>query len=249
MRIVAYLPSYNEAENIGDLIDSWIDQVVGLERLGADLTVVGIDDHSTDDTLARMEAAAAARDGVRVIRHPENRGLVGGLNSAIADFLGTYGSDDVLVLMDGDNTHDPKYVFPLLERLNENVDCVIALRYSEESRTVGVSRWRVLVSDIARLYFKLVLRVPGVEDYTCGYRIYTHAALKRLVDRFGDEPLQEQTFACMMELLYKLHLTGTRFDEIGFELRYDRKHGKSKMSLLETTLSSAGAAIRLRREG
>ena len=68
-----------------------------------------------------------------------------------------------------------------------------------------------------------------------------------LVERFGDEPIQERSFACMMELLYKLHLCGATFDEVGFKLRYDKKQGDSKMRVSSTMKNSLGAAIRLRK--
>ena len=50
-----------------------------------------------------------------------------------------------------------------------------------------------------------------------------------------------------MELLYKLYLSGATFSEVGFELRYDKKLGDSKMSVGSTMRNSLSAAWRLRK--
>ena len=100
---------------------------------------------------------------------------------------------------------------------------------------------------MAKIYYSIVLRVPGVKDYTCGYRLYKLDCIKRLKEVFGDDPIQEKSFACMMEFLYKLHLSGTTFDEVGFELRYDKKQGDSKMRVSSTIKNSLFSALRFRK--
>ena len=57
----------------------------------------------------------------------------------------------------------------------------------------------------------------------------------------------EDDLMCLMELLYKFHLCGATFDEVGFKLRYDKKQGDSKMRVSSTMKNSLGAAIRLRK--
>ena len=50
----------------------------------------------------------------------------------------------------------------------------------------------------------------------------------------------------MMEFLYKLHLSGSKFGEVGFELRYDNKLGESKMNVFKTAKDSLATAVKLR---
>ena len=154
-----------------------------------------------------------------------------------------------MVLMDGDNTHDPTYIHAMLKKLlADNKDCVIASRYCNNSKIYGVAKHRELMSDMAKLYYSFVLRVPGVKDYTCGYRIYTYQIIQKLVDKFGAEPVTEKSFACMMELLYKIYLVGGKFGEVGFTLRYDNKQGESKMKVIKTVQKSLFTAVKLRKQ-
>ena len=61
----------------------------------------------------------------------------------------------------------------LLYTSTREKQCVIASRYQPGARAQGPQASRKLFSDGARLYYTLVLHVPGVKDYTCGYRVYT----------------------------------------------------------------------------
>ena len=54
----------------------------------------------------------------------------------------------MLVLMDGDNTHDPKYIHNMLAAILKDNDCVIASRYQNESNIVGLAQNRELMSDL-----------------------------------------------------------------------------------------------------
>ena len=243
-----YLPCYNEQDNIGELVRSWMSHTDSLKDLGYDLSVFCIDDCSTDATKSVIEGLAQEYASVHLVSHEKNMGLVGGLNTAITLFAAKDEDPSYMVLMDGDNTHDPKYIFPMIAKMHEGFDCVIASRYCGESKVIGLARFRILLSDLARYYYKLILRIPGVEDYTCGYRIYSHASITRLVECFGPQPIKETSFACMMEFLYRIHQTGSKCGEVGFQLRYDKKLGSSKMSVLHTMIRSLIVAPRLKRK-
>lgn len=151
-----------------------------------------------------------------------------------------------MCVMDGDNTHKPQYVFAMLSKLDGKVGCVIASRYQRGAETSGVPKIRLLLSDCARLYYTVVLHVPSVRDYTCGYRLYTRGALARASAQYGEKLITQRTFSCMMELLYKLHRSGCQFAEVPFTLCYGDKEGDSKMKVLKTIRDSMVTALRLR---
>ena len=246
-KIFAILPCYNEELNIGVLIDEWNQQKDLLAEKGYELKVVGIDDCSRDRTKTVISEKSRQYENVSLLAHETNKGLCGGLNSAVSYFLENGGMGDLMVLMDGDNTHNPVYVHDMLAKLTaESKDCVIASRYCSASNVVGVAAHREFMSDMAKYYYSMVLQVPNVKDYTCGYRIYTYDIINRLVDEFGKAPVVEKSFACMMELLYKLYIVGARFGETAFELRYDNKKGESKMHVFTTMKNSLVTALRLR---
>ncbi len=248
--LFAFLPCYNEQENIGLLIDGWLEQCEPLAKNGLALKITGIDDCSTDQTASVIREKSERFSNVRLLSHPSNKGLCGGLNSAIEIFLQSGLPGDYMVIMDGDNTHDPVYIHKMIRKIRpmggKNADCVIASRYCPDSQVMGVTTGRKFFSDMARKYYSTVLKVPGVNDYTCGYRLYTYGIIRSLTEQFGRDPVKEQSFACMMELLYKLYLVGATFDEIGFTLRYDRKRGESKMPVFATVMKSLSTAITLR---
>ena len=248
MKIYVFLPCYNEELNITELINAWAKQSSALADLGYELIIYAIDDKSTDSTRQKIEDLLCTKENLRLISHDANKGLNGGLNTAITYFLNEGENNSYMVLMDGDNTHDPKYIYSMIEELQKGFDCVIASRYCTSSDTIGVSKFRVFLSDMARYYYKLMLRVPNVEDYTCGYRIYTYGIIQDVVKNFGIDPVKEKSFACMMEFLYKCYLSGAKFGEVGFKLRYDYKKGDSKMSIIKTMSKSILVALQLRRQ-
>lgn len=246
-KLYVLLPCYNEALNIADLIDDWMAQEKGIKEAGYALMIRPVNDCSTDDTKkVILDMQKKYPENVQLIDHEVNKNLCGVLNTSISFFEKNGKDGDLMCLMDGDNTHDPAYIHAMLKKLVNGCDCVIASRYREGSDVVGLSGIRKFMSDGARLYYTLMLNVPNVRDYTCGYRVYTKQAIDRLVQKFGDEPIKEKTFACMMEFLYKLYLSGARFDEVGFKLRYDKKQGESKMKVGKTMINSLKTALKLR---
>lgn len=246
-KIYAYLPCYNEEQNIEKLIRAWLATEKRLHDRGYALRIVAVDDKSTDHTLSIMRCTEKRYQAVRVIANARNQNLGGVLRIAILDFLSDSSADDLFCFMDGDNTHDPAYIFDLLDAM-KGKDCAIASRYCPGAKVCGVPQHRLLFSYGARMYYSLVLHVPHVRDYTCGYRLYRRAILEKGYRKFGDALVSMKNFSCMMELLYKLHLCGCRFVEVPFVLHYDNKGGGSKMHVAKTTRDSIALALKLRAQ-
>lgn len=245
--VKVFLPCYNEGENIFALIVAWMKEKKQLRNSGYKLHIFAIDDCSVDGTQTEIIKSTKEYADVFLIAHETNKGLNGGLNTAISHFFATGSQDDIMVVMDGDNTHNPSYIHEMLNKMNSGVDCVIASRYAGNASVIGVAKHREFLSDMAKIYYRMVLKIPNVTDYTCGYRIYNYRVIKNLVLRFGNEPVVEKSFACMMELLYKIYLVDGTFAEVGFQLRYDQKKGDSKMRIANTVVKSLTTAINLRR--
>ena len=88
--------------------------------------------------------------------------------------------------------------------------------------------------------------MKNVRDYTCGYRVYKYEIIDKAFSEYGDAFVEKKTFACMMEVLYKLYKLGAVFDEVPFVLRYDNKEGESKMRIMKTIKDSLITALSLR---
>ena len=231
-RVVLALPAYNEAQNLESLVASA--QSV-LAEANPDFKIVVVDDGSTDGTGALIDRM---QDEGRVIavHHPENRGLGGAILTALAEALKLCSDDDdVVVNMDADDTHDPSYIPGMLELIRgREADVVIASRYREGSREVGVPFHRRLLSRGARVVFQVALGLPDVRDYTCGYRAYTARVLRAACAKYGDRLITRKGFACTDELLVHISTVSTRITEVPFVLRYDKKQGRSKLPLFRT---------------
>jgi dolichol-phosphate mannosyltransferase len=245
-KIYAILPCYNEAENIGALITDWLSHQEEFLEKGYELTVIAIDDKSKDETKNIILDFAEKHENVSLIAHEINQNLGGVLKTGFEYFRenGNYG--DVCVVMDGDNTHDPKFSLSMFEKIETTADCVIASRYCNESEVVGVPGVREFLSTGAKWYYKLILGVRNVQDYTCGYRMYTYEMIEKAINVYGESFVERKTFSCMMEVLYKLYKIGCRFEEVGFVLRYDKKEGQSKMRILKTVRDSLVTALKLK---
>lgn len=231
-KIILALPAYNEAENIEPLIE----QAVHIfSEAGLQYEIIVVNDGSTDATAQVLEKLAG-RFGVRPVTHPKNRGLGGAIKTALNEALSqATADDDIVVNMDADNTHDPAYIPAMTAKIwNENYDVVIASRFRGESAEVGVPFGRRLLSRGARMVFQIMLNLPDVRDYTCGYRAYRVSMLRQAHARFGDAIIERDGFACTDELLVNLSQVTRKITEVPFVLRYDKKRGKSKLQLFKT---------------
>lgn len=245
-KILAVLPCYNEENNIEELVKAWLCEKDEFEGRGYDLYILAVDDKSRDGTRQIIEKLAGCNERVSLAAHEENKGLGGAVSTGFKYFLENFLPGDVCFVMDGDNTHDPVFAASMIDRIDAGFDCVIASRYRHGSEVIGVPTYRNYLSVGAKLYYKLLLPVPSVMDYTCGYRAYTYEILQKAYEHYGDDFITQKTFACMMEILYKLHKIGAGFAEVPFVLRYDYKKGESKMRVLNTVKSSVFTAFRLR---
>lgn len=240
------LPCYNEQDNIRILIDKWLIQKSLLYQKGYRLKIIAIDDKSIDNTLNIIKEQAAMHNEIIPVFFNDNKGLGGGLLYGLLCFANESSSEDILIVMDADNTHEPKYSTLMIENIENGYDCVIASRFCNGSKIEGVKGYRNVLTLCAKLYYQSLLRIPNVRDYTCGYRSYSSKIIKKAYSVYNDKLVEEKSFACMMELLYKLFLIDARIKEIPFKLRYDYKIGKSKMKILKTIQSSIITAIKLK---
>jgi dolichol-phosphate mannosyltransferase len=241
--IVVVLPAYNEAEALPPLLRRLHGVSVG--HFGSALSVIVVDDGSSDGT---AEAARAARGGLdlRVVAHPENRGLNEAIRTGLLAALEQVGEDDIVITMDADDTHAPGLISRMTMLVEEGNDVVVASRYAPGGRVLGVPLSRRILSRGASLLFRVLYPVPGVRDYTCGYRAYRAGLLKAAFARWGHEFISEPGFSCMVDILLKLSRLDAVVTEAPLVLRYGRKPGKSKMNVRRTMAQTLSLLARRR---
>lgn len=230
-RVWIGLPAYNEEASIPKLFARFAQELSPHVPV---CRIVLYDDGCTDRT---VEAALAWRDrlDVQIIGRPQNMGLGQGLRSLMAHIAQSGNDDDVLIIMDCDDTHHPHQIAAMLARIDAGNDVVIASRYRPGATVAGVASHRRVLSLGAALLFKLIHPCKGVLDYTCGYRAYRVASIRRALARYGERLVSEPGFAAMVEVLLKLNQMQVRMSEIPLELHYDLKQGPSKMNVAGNT--------------
>ncbi|SDI84184.1 dolichol-phosphate mannosyltransferase [Actinokineospora alba] len=232
------LPAYNEAASLPPLLARLAE--VGRAEL---LTVWVVDDGSSDAT---AEVAAAGVDGldVRLVRHPINLGLGQAVRSGLRAALESAGQDDIVVVMDADDTHDPGVIPLLRAEIAAGADVVICSRFTDGGDDDTAPAFRRLLSRGAATLFRRMLRVDGVHDFTSGFRAYRVTLLERASLHWGERLIEEQGFACMVELLLKLRHCHPVITEVPLKLRYDRKRGPSKLKLRRTIVQYLSLLVR-----
>jgi dolichol-phosphate mannosyltransferase len=240
VRIV--LPAYNEADNLPRLLAA-LQEAMDDNGLGYEVIVV--DDGSGDQTTAIAERSAATVPVV-LVRHANNQGLGAAMRDGLQTALDRAGPRDIVVTMDADDTHAPGLIVQMVRMVGEGYDVVIASRYRAESRVYGVPVLRRVMSRAASLLMRLVFPIRGVRDFTCGYRAYRADVLRRAVERYHGEFVNQDGFQCMVDILLKLRPLHLIFGEVPLLLRYDRKGGKSKMRVAHTARNTLLLLLRRR---
>lgn len=246
--IVVAFPCYNEATNIAGLLDRFIALVnsAAAAQVPVDYQIYLIDDGSSDDT-RKIASTYLNRLPLIIDGFNQNRGLTAAVTRTFEIFsqlARNNNSPTAFVFMDGDNSHDPEVIPALLSKLTKGFDVVVASRFRKGSKVFGVPLFRsFLTYGMAGLYM-FCRHIPGVRDYSCGYRMYSPKIVHQLAQRFGNTLVTEKSFACMVELLVKCHLQGARCSEVPFELHYERKGGGSKMNLIKTIYGSLRVLFR-----
>ncbi len=242
--LIVVLPAFNEALNLSPLLDRIATSLAGTEH-----RVIVVDDGSTDDTAAIASGRSSA--GVVLQQNPRNLGLAEtlkrGLVAAVAQ---AEGADDVIVTMDADNTQPPELIPSMLAAIAAGSDVVIASRYRDGARVRGLSAPRRGLSLGASWLFRAVLPIAGVRDYTCGFRAYRAALLRKAFEQLGpDQLVAERGFSCMVDILLRLRSFDPVASEVPLDLRYDFKRGASKMRVARTVGATLKVLLRHRFAG
>jgi dolichol-phosphate mannosyltransferase len=242
--VIVVLPAYNEEANIGPLLDR-LDE--SLCEANLPYRVIVVDDGSQDAT-AEVLAGCAAWSPIEVLRHDSNQGLGATIRDGLLMAASQAEDRDIVVTMDSDETHTPGLILRMVRSVREGYDVVIASRYREGARVFGVPLHRRWLSFGASLLFRCVFPTPGLRDFTCGYRAYRGAVLKKAFSHYGGALVEGSGFQCMVDILLKLRSLGAIFGEVPLVLRYDLKAGKSKMDVGRTITQTLSLLVRRRLE-
>lgn len=223
---IIVLPAYNEEQSLPALFESIRES---FSQSGGDYRAILVNDGSEDGT-GEVAREYARELPLTVVEHERNQGLGAALRSGLEAALADAADDDAIVTLDADNTHSPQLITQMLDALREDqLDVVTASRFVPGAAEIGLSTRRKVLSRGASFLMRLLFPVRGARDYTCGFRAYRAAILKRGFEHYSGGLIQETGFACMAEVLVKLGRIGARIGEVPMVLRYDLKAGESKL--------------------
>lgn len=215
--ISVVIPTYNEKENIGILIDKIEDVLI---KNGLKGEVVVVDDNSPDGTGDVVKGRNSKYKNVRLIVRNE-RGV------GTAHYLGyKKASGDIIIAMDSDLSHDPTQIPEFIKKIGEGYDIVIGSRHISGSRYEKAAKKTFLKYLTSKIGNILTTNISGVKihDFTNGYR----AIRKEVIDQASYPDSTGNAF--LMEFIVKAHKRGFRVTEIPATFK-DRVAGKSKLKL------------------
>jgi dolichol-phosphate mannosyltransferase len=232
--ILVLLPAFNEEESLPRLMPKLQQTLTGM---GEGFRIVVCNDGSSDSTQAMLEQYAAQMP-VEIIHHKINRGLGESCRDIFERASEIAQAGDVIVRLDCDDTHEPEFIPSIVAKVREGYDVVVASRFAPGGGQIGVNGYRAFISRGANLFMKVFFPIPGLKEYSCGFRGYRAEKIKEAIDFYGNNFIQLKGlgFTCTLEKLIKLKLINAKFGEIPFLLRYDQKQSASKMVSSVTTL-------------
>ncbi len=212
------IPTYNEKENISDIIDAVLAQP-------GDFHILVVDDNSPDGTAEIVRQKMAATSG-RL--HLECRPGKQGLGTAyIHGFRwGLEHGYDYLFEMDADFSHNPEDLPRLMKACREEgADVAVGSRYCRGGKVKDWPFSRIMMSYLASLYVRIITWIP-VHDTTAGFVCYQAKVLRTI----NLDHVRFIGYAFQIEMKYAAWRLGFRIQEVPIVF-IDRLKGKSKMSM------------------
>jgi glycosyltransferase involved in cell wall biosynthesis len=212
-RVLIVIPAWNEAGSIGAVVTEVAGEL-------PDVEVLVVDDGSTDQT-----AALAAAAGAAVARLPYNLGVGGAMRLGYR--YGLRNGYDVVVQLDADGQHDPRYVPKLIDALDD-ADVVIGARFAGEGeyQATGPRKWAMLM--LSAVLSRLAKH--PLTDTTSGFRATGRRATELFADFYPVEYLGDT-----VETLVHALRTGHVVRQVPVAMR-SRQAGTPSHSPLKSTI-------------
>lgn len=205
------IPTYNERENVGVLID----RLIALLEPVTSFEVLVTDDDSPDKTWELVQQRGQADHRIRCIRRFGERGLAPAVIEGFHAAQGKY-----LAVMDADLQHDENLLVPMLEAIKEH-DLVIGSRMAEGG---GMGDWglgRRIVSSVATKLAHWVLH-HSIKDPMSGFFMLRTKLFEQIAHQ-----VDAQGFKILLEIMARA--PEARVTELGYQFGL-RQHGESKLN-------------------
>ena len=208
------IPTYNEINNISELIDRIL-------QIDCQLDILFVDDNSPDGTGNFLSEISGTNKNIHLLSRAGKMGLgtayIEGFNWAIRN------NYDYVLQMDADLSHNPSDIISLLKSV-EDCDLVIGSRYLDGFNVINWPLSRLFLSYGANLYTRILTGLP-LYDSTGGFKCFKIDVLKNI----GLEKVVSEGYSFQIEINYLSWINNYKIKEIPIVFT-DRTVGQSKMS-------------------
>lgn len=211
------VPTYDEAENVGDILSLVLGAVPTAQ-------VLVVDDGSQDGTGDVVAGVAARDDRVHLMRRAGKLGLG---SAYVAGFRwGLERGYDLLVEMDADGSHPADRLPALIEAVVGDADVALAIgsRWVPGGSVVDWPKYREALSRGGNAYARWMLRID-VQDITAGFRVYRADVIAQM----DLDSIDSKGYCFQVDMTLRVHDLGGTIVEVPIRFR-DRLRGVSKMS-------------------
>jgi dolichol-phosphate mannosyltransferase len=213
-KAIIIIPTYNEIENVEDIIKAVLSQ-------NEEFDVLIVDDGSPDGTGAKVKDMMTSNTRIHIL---EREGKLGLGTAYLTGFK--YGLDngfDFIFEMDADFSHPPKDLNNLYAACKDGADVAIGSRYTKGGGVKDWSNYRLFLSRGASLYVRMITFMP-IMDPTAGFKCYRRKVLETL----NLEKINSVGYAFQIEMKYAAYQNGFKIVEVPI-IFADRIKGTSKM--------------------
>ena len=213
MKTIVVVPTYNEKDNIVQLIR---------KILLHNVDILVVDDNSPDGTWKLVEEISKKEKRVKLHKRIGERGRgtagIAGFKDALKQGY------DCIIEMDADFSHNPDDIPRLLDAIR-NADIVLGSRLVKEGRQIGRSSYRKLLTSFANNYIRTILGMK-IKDCNSGYRCFR----KKVLEGINLDSIKAKGPDIVQEILYKAYLKGFKIIEIPIVFT-EREKGSSKLGM------------------
>ena len=220
-KVCVILPTYNEAENVNDVIPEIFTQAPAIPT--HDLHVLVVDDNSPDGTQHVVCTLMGRFQNLHLITGPK-RGLGEAYKRGIDDAMKRL-SPDIVFQMDADGQHDPGLIPLFVYLANHGFSLVIGSRFAPGGSTPDFSRRRRVMSLLGNRMIRFLGGLPRIHDCTSGFRCIKAEVLNKCDFRY----LCTRGYSFQSSALWELLRHGARVIEVPMMFR-GRIHGESKLT-------------------
>ena len=221
-KICFVLPTYNEEENIENIIKQILEKAV--HQNTNTFSILVVDDNSSDDTQSIVKRLISLNQNIHLISG-QKKGLGDAYKRGFAFALNDLNAD-LIFQMDSDGQHDASLIPNFINHIEEGKDVIIGSRFIEGGTTPDFSFYRLLMSKVGNLLVRYVGGITQVRDCTSGYRAIRASYLKELDFSY----LSTRGYSFQSSLICDLAWRGADIFEIPIEFS-SRKGGDSKLAL------------------